>query len=399
MLLSSEKIARLWDVVGWTMVHFLWTGFVVMLLALVVRMLVRRRSAQTRYAAMLGCFAVLAVLPCVLIVLVANQGSMGPWPVSELSKLEPLPVEALGSMGTLPVENQTFSNELVYDFTAFDAEASPNTPTYDTAQGAMLQDSFAQVEINAAEIHTVDTIESTPTQQFITLLFNIAKPIIPWLPTVWLIGMPLTLAWLTTGLVGVERLRRTSQPITTGPIAAALDKAKRVIGVSRTVGLAVCDRLAEPVLVGFFWPLVLLPSAALTGWSPEEMEMVLLHELAHVRRWDNLVNLVQRLFEAVLFFHPAVWILSGWVRQEREHCCDSAVLRHSTSEPKDYAHTLISLAEMAQHGRRLSSPAVAAVSSHTAAGKLRNRIVEILHHLTDRNPSTLPLLYRQPSPR
>jgi beta-lactamase regulating signal transducer with metallopeptidase domain len=65
-----------------------------------------------------------------------------------------------------------------------------------------------------------------------------------------------------------------------------------------------------------------LPPAALTGYSPDEIEMVLLHELAHVRRWDNLINLIQRIVESLLFFHPAVWLISSWVRRERESCCD-----------------------------------------------------------------------------
>ena len=64
--------------------------------------------------------------------------------------------------------------------------------------------------------------------------------------------------------------------------------------IGRRVTIAVCERIAAPVLVGIVRPMILLPPAALTGWSPDEIEMVLLHELAHVRRWDNLVNLVQR---------------------------------------------------------------------------------------------------------
>ena len=71
---------------------------------------------------------------------------------------------------------------------------------------------------------------------------------------------------------------------------------------------------AAPSLLGIVRPLILLPPAALSGWSVEQLEMVLLHELAHLRRWDNLVNLLQRVLESLLFFHPVVWWLSGWVR-------------------------------------------------------------------------------------
>jgi hypothetical protein len=110
-----------------------------------------------------------------------------------------------------------------------------------------------------------------------------------------------------------------------------------------------------------------------TGWSPEEIEMVLLHELAHVRRWDNLLNLVQRIIESLLFFHPAVWLVSNWVRREREACCDALVIER-TNRPHAYAELLVALA--AQMPRSvLFHPAA---SSAMAAGPLRSRIRRIL---------------------
>ncbi len=85
-----------------------------------------------------------------------------------------------------------------------------------------------------------------------------------------------------------------------------------------------------------------LPPAALSGWTPEEIEFVLLHELIHARRGDNLVQLLQSLIESFLFFHPAAWLISGWVRRDREHCCDLAVVAR-TGRPVDYARALLSL--------------------------------------------------------
>ena len=108
--------------------------------------------------------------------------------------------------------------------------------------------------------------------------------------------------------------------------------------------MAVCDRIAAPILVGVLRPMILLPAAALAGWDPQQLEMVLLHELAHVRRYDNLVNLLQRIVESLLFFQPMVWIVSGWVRREREHCCDELVVAR-TRQPHAYAEMLVNLAE------------------------------------------------------
>jgi hypothetical protein len=100
------------------------------------------------------------------------------------------------------------------------------------------------------------------------------------------------------------------------------------------------------VLVGIVRPLILLPSIAVGGWSPEQIEMVLVHELAHVRRWDNLVNLIQRFVESLLFFHPAIWLMSAWLRRDREECCDAVVVGH-TREPRVYAETLLAIAAQA----------------------------------------------------
>ena len=113
----------------------------------------------------------------------------------------------------------------------------------------------------------------------------------------------------------------------------------------REVAVGVSDHIVAPLLIGVFKPMILLPASALTGWSAEQLEMVLLHELAHVRRWDNLVNMSQRIVESILFFHPVVWIVSNWVRTEREYCCDQVVLAN-TGKPREYVSTLVSLAQV-----------------------------------------------------
>ena len=116
---------------------------------------------------------------------------------------------------------------------------------------------------------------------------------------------------LATGLIGVEQLRRSSRFSTPGRSPGCLRALADSLGIARRVSVGVCERLAVPVLIGIVRPLILLPPAALCGWSVEQLEMVLLHELAHVRRWDNLVNLAQRIVESLLFFHPVGVVALG----------------------------------------------------------------------------------------
>lgn len=130
-----------------------------------------------------------------------------------------------------------------------------------------------------------------------------------------------------------------------------LTRLNRVLRVGRRVTLTVSDRVTSPILIGLVRSTIVLPSAAL-GWPAAELEMVLVHELAHVRGYDNLVNFAQRIIESLLFFHPAVWLISRGVREEREHCCDAVVVRH-TDEPRAYAELLCQLATPV--GRGLSA--------------------------------------------
>ena len=170
--------------------------------------------------------------------------------------------------------------------------------------------------------------------------YGIALRLLPWL---WVCGFPLTCAWISMGLMGTERLRRGCRPLENEEWLSLCRRLKQQLGIRIPVQFAVSDRLAVPLLIGIVRPLVLLPASALCGYSPDQVEMIVLHELAHVRRWDNLVNLLQRLVEAVLFFHPSVWWLSRRVRLEREHCCDAVVLAH-TRAPQRYAEFLAHLA-------------------------------------------------------
>ena len=151
-------------------------------------------------------------------------------------------------------------------------------------------------------------LRNVPHQQHSTTLLESCVAYLPWL---WLIGTPLTFALLVSGVVGTRRLGRSSHAIDSDPIVELLAHLASSLRITRRVTVAVCDRIASPVLIGIIRPMILLPPAAITGWSPDEIEMVLLHELAHVRRWDNLVNLLQRCVESLLFFHPAVWLISN----------------------------------------------------------------------------------------
>ncbi|WP_165223037.1 M56 family metallopeptidase [Aquisphaera insulae] len=176
--------------------------------------------------------------------------------------------------------------------------------------------------------------------------------LIGWLPGVWLAGSLATLGLVLAGVIGVEGLRRSSVRLEHGPVAECCRRLGESMGIARTVGVAACERVVAPVLVGVVRPLILLPPAALSGWTMDQVEMALLHELAHLRRHDNLVMFAQRLAEALLFFHPLTWWLSGWIGLEREICCDRLVVDR-TGRRGAYAEFLAALAGAGAGGNRM----------------------------------------------
>ena len=99
------------------------------------------------------------------------------------------------------------------------------------------------------------------------------------------------------------------------------------MGIGRKIRVLVGERISTPGVIGCFWPTLLLPASMLSGIPAEDLRAILVHELAHIRRYDYLVNFLQMVVEALLFFNPAVWWISRQIRIEREACCDAAGVR------------------------------------------------------------------------
>ena len=162
-----------------------------------------------------------------------------------------------------------------------------------------------------------------------------------WIPSLvlaWSAGVALMSLRLLLGLAWVARLRRQARDVP-AIWQARLDALALRMGVRCPVPLKLHDALASPVTIGFLRPVVLLPVSLLSGMPVPLIEALLAHELAHVRRWDYLVNLLQSVAEALLFFHPVVWWLSARLRVERELVAD-ALAAQSLQDPAQLATAL-----------------------------------------------------------
>jgi Zn-dependent protease with chaperone function len=145
-------------------------------------------------------------------------------------------------------------------------------------------------------------------------------------------------------------------------------------GKSRSAALCVSDAVSVPTVIGFVRPAVVIPRWLMGELSPAELKQVVLHELAHLERWDDWTNLTQKILKALLFFHPAVWWIDRQLSLEREMACDDAVVAE-TENPRAYAECLTHLAEKSFVRRSLAL-------AQAALGRIRQtsqRVAQILN--------------------
>src|SRR5579862_547373 len=174
------------------------------------------------------------------------------------------------------------------------------------------------------------------------------------LPASW--ALYIFTAWAAVAAVGLlrvgvgfwhlHRLRKNCTPVDATTLDPLLQRTLAESDSSRTVTLCVSGDLRVPTAIGFSKPLVVLPSWTMGELSTLELNAILLHELAHLRRRDDWTNLAQKIVGALLFFHPAVWWIEKKLSLEREMGCDDLVLAETKStNPRAYAECLVSLAE------------------------------------------------------
>jgi uncharacterized protein (TIGR03435 family) len=201
-------------------------------------------------------------------------------------------------------------------------------------------------------------------------VLNVGSPqILPWVVLAWLVGALLFWMRLAGAWVATARMRSTQVRQAPPEWQRRLGTLGARIGVSRPVRLLISAMVQAPVVAGWLRPVVLVPVGALAGLPAAQMEALLLHELAHIRRHDYLVNILQSAAEALLFYHPAVWWVSGHMRAERELCCDDAAVA-ATGDVLTYARAL---AEIEAHRPAHLRSAVAA-----SGGSLTRRIARLL---------------------
>jgi beta-lactamase regulating signal transducer with metallopeptidase domain len=300
---------------GWTLLHFIWQG--AGLAALFAVPCAICRSAAARYALAVGALVLMLASPIVTFTWLRTQTN---------------PAVRTGAEGALTWARTSTQNA--------SALSGSNAP-----------------------------LAQSRTEQPMAML---------WLVEAWFLGVLLLSLRTAGGLILIERMRRKEiRPVAADLYARCLALQRRM-GLGRVIRFCECHRLDAPAVLGWFRPVVLLPVRALTGLTEEQIEAVIAHELAHIRRFDCFVNLFQVATETLLFYHPAVWWVSQRIRAEREHCCDDEAIA-ICGDAVNYARALTLMEEwrtapalmMAANRSPLAERVVRVLGWDGAAGRIR----------------------------
>jgi TonB family protein len=207
--------------------------------------------------------------------------------------------------------------------------------------------------------------------------------VLPWLVLLWVLGVTVTAWRALRQWQALERIaRRCARP--SSELERMLASLARRFGLVRSIRVLVSEQIDTPTLIGWLKPVILIPTAVALGFPRHQVELILAHELGHLRRYDHLVNLAQAVVETLLFYHPVVHWISRELRNEREVCCDRLVLRLTRGEPREYAQTLASLEEL-----RLAAPSLAIAAT---GGVLLDRVRRIVDMPAPRLAASRPTL-------
>ena len=301
---------------GWSLVHSLWQVAAAAGLLAAVLAVVPRRRANMRYA--LACAALLAALGAFAATLAMSS------PPQEAASAEVVAAPG-ASAGPSPGPAAGM----------FDAAPPPLAWPPDVAPAAPPPVAPLAPPAPVEPASLLDGIRAALT------------PALPWAVLAWTTGVLLMGLWHAGGLAVTVRLRRLGTCPPGREVSAAIRKVAERLNIRRAVGVLVCARPVGTMVLGVIRPVILMPAALLTGMTPGQLEALLAHELAHIRRRDYLVNLIQTAVESILFYHPATWWIGRVIRRERENCCDDLASAAAGSR-FEYARALAAAANFAR---------------------------------------------------
>jgi len=208
------------------------------------------------------------------------------------------------------------------------------------------------------------------------LLPSILAYSLPYLSLLWLTTIAILASKLLIEIYNVNNLPLHSSIPPSPALSRRFDELAKQIKLPKTPQLLISLKAEVPMAIGWLKPVVLLPATMVTGLNSAQLEMLILHELAHIRRHDYLVNFLQTLIELLFFFHPSVHWIGKQMRNEREYCSDDIAVQHC-GDAIAYAHTLTDTASLCSKNHFHTIPTMAMAAS---GGDLKARVLRLVDH-------------------
>ncbi len=328
----TQTIANWTPLLGMALLHFLWQGLLIGVLAAIGFYVLRNAKAQSRY--LLGC---VALTLCIAM------------PVSYVIQAS---------------DNHSLSTLVNTDSPTV---ANLNTPSL--------------IEQNLLD--QISTASSSISSPFLSQLDSGLRNHVSLIVSVWAVGVALMALRMALGLLWVRARVNHGAQRNDPQWQEKVSNMALSLGISRPIRLGISNEIESPVTAGWWRPMVIVPAALLTGMAPNLLEALLAHELAHVKRMDYLVNLLQSAIEIVLFYHPVVWWLSKQIRIEREQIADD-LAAGLLGEPRRLA---LALSELEQF--QFINPHIAQAAH---GGNLMSRIKRLIRPETSTKPLSWKML-------
>jgi beta-lactamase regulating signal transducer with metallopeptidase domain len=312
-LLETALLQKMAEAVGWALLHLLWQGALIAAGLYLALSLLRKATSSVRYAASCTALLLMLILPAGTAWVAFQRSSPAPVEVSTPSGKPPAPAASEARAEVIPAASKT-----------------------------AIESARAFVRRN-----------------------------LPVVVAVWLLGVVLLSSRLLFDWARLRRMVHDAAPAHEWLVS--IERLRLRLGVVPRVWILLSESVDVPTVIGWFRPVILMPLSAVSGLTPEQIESVIAHELAHIRRHDFLVNMVQTAVETLLFYHPATWWISKQIRIERENCCDDLAVE-ACGDPLLYARALATLEGL----RGPLQPTVAA-----NGGSLLARVRRLLGRSTD----------------
>lgn len=341
---SAESL----ELIGWTVIHSVWQIALITIAAAILIRVLARYSAERRYALLCGAMSLTVIVPIAT--------AVTSWQV-------------MRSVSALETTGFGFDSSTVAD--AEGRNLLPRTQLIDVRH---LDDSARNDSVDSetaeADQAAVAGIRASYQQEILDPAIRFLQTAAPWIAGLWFAGALVLSVRQLAGWSWLSFCVRSRTHTAGDRIETLLADTMSQLGIERAIRICEASFIRVPAVVGWWRPVILLPAEVISGLQLEHLAAVIAHELAHVRRFDCLINVLQTVTETVLFYHPGVWWLSRRLRIEREHCVDDNVVR-TCGDRIAYAKALAAVAEICPAGTRILVAA--------DGGNLKSRIVRILN--------------------